>query len=850
MRRKRELVLISCCLLLAGAAALALTRSQPHVTQVIVAASTGSTPVGGIEGVVTGAYPDEPNCDPNDPNTFLPAQVVSVIARKGDSWLEGVVTDAEGRYSIPNVPTGDYLLYAVGPPFALELAEVTVQQDSNTTADIELPNEEGIITGTVEDCSQTPVAGALVYLHGPNDFTVAAITDLSGNYTLGNLPDGEYDVICKYPHQGLVFEDANGVSVLGGATTSGVSFEATSGAVGDRSVEGRIVDNSTPANPIGEARVRAILNGEMMGSNVSQREDLDEPGAFKIMNLPSDSDYVICVIAAGYALKFLEGISITGEPTNIGDVVLDTAENQIIGTIEDSSESPASDVMISLDCGGVLLTCFSGLDGGYTIKNVPEGAYTVSAIDASGELRFNSCQVVVDESTETLDFQALAEGKVAGRVKDASGGAIEGAFVSIAYDLEAPEKVVGALTDSDGNYTIDHVPAGTYDVYASHSNYSFPMIADVAVAAHATVGGVEFDAYGAAVVVGTVYEYDGTTPVPDCSVRMFDPFSGKHVASATANANGEFEITNIPPSTWYRLDVFDPDPPHSYIAVWLVGTLNNGDRRTSNPCCCGGSISGSLSDGTGGISGASVIAYGTSPGLAVISRRSTTDANGDYTMTRLPTGTYEIRVAAPARAPGRIPEVSVTDGQNTADQDLVLGLGGDIAGTVTDGTNPIARAMVRVTDPSGDPNYAAAVVAFTDESGDYTLSGVLPGDYAVTVKADGYVLGSLTDVHVVAGQTTANQVIALSTTGGGAISGTVSESGSGSIQKAVVFCRKDGTLCGHAVTDENGCYEIADIPAGTYTVTAAAAGYETGSDDSVVVTSGQTAEANLVLTER
>jgi len=77
----------------------------------------------------------------------------------------------------------------------------------------------------------------------------------------------------------------------------------------------------------------------------------------------------------------------------------------------------------------------------------------------------------------------------------------------------------------------------------------------------------------------------------------------------------------------------------------------------------------------------------------------------------------------------------------------------------------------------------------------------------------------------------------------GQIAGVVTESLTGNaISGAAV---SDGTRS--AVTDSGGYYSITDVPAGSYTITASASGYEATSQSGVAVTSGNEASVNILL---
>ena len=78
----------------------------------------------------------------------------------------------------------------------------------------------------------------------------------------------------------------------------------------------------------------------------------------------------------------------------------------------------------------------------------------------------------------------------------------------------------------------------------------------------------------------------------------------------------------------------------------------------------------------------------------------------------------------------------------------------------------------------------------------------------------------------------------------GVISGKVTDDNDNPIAEAEVII-EDTTLS--ATTDENGDYTIADVPVGTYTVTASAEGYEPASQDNVEVNKDDTSTVNFTL---
>jgi hypothetical protein len=78
----------------------------------------------------------------------------------------------------------------------------------------------------------------------------------------------------------------------------------------------------------------------------------------------------------------------------------------------------------------------------------------------------------------------------------------------------------------------------------------------------------------------------------------------------------------------------------------------------------------------------------------------------------------------------------------------------------------------------------------------------------------------------------------------GTISGKVTDDSDNTIAEAEVVI--EGTTLS-ATTDENGDYTIADVPVGTYTVTASAEGYEPDSQDDVEIKKDETLTVNFTL---
>ncbi len=141
-----------------------------------------------------------------------------------------------------------------------------------------------------------------------------------------------------------------------------------------------------------------------------------------------------------------------------------------------------------------------------------------------------------------------------------------------------------------------------------------------------------------------------------------------------------------------------------------------------------------------------------------------------------------------------------------------------ISGVVTDGTNPIAGAMVRLLDKW----QRTIAFAIADASGQYTVGVKNPGDYLLAPAAYGYATpaASIVPVTLAAGQNIVNNSLTLAA-GTFHVAGQVKDFASGTGIAGVWVEAKGATYSGVAVTDSNGNYDLL-LPGGSYAIAASA----------------------------
>ncbi len=323
-----------------------------------------------------------------------------------------------------------------------------------------------------------------------------------------------------------------------------------------------------------------------------------------------------------------------------------------------------------------------------------------------------------------------------------------------------------------------------------------------------TLAGAVTDAGNGAPIAGATVAYSGTGPT--------GPVSG----TVTSDSTGHYSAAGIAVSS-YSVSA----QAGGYQSQTATAVVGGGSTATQNFALTAStsSLTGTVTDAGSSkpIAGATVTA-GTAS--------ATTNSSGVYSISGLAPGTYTATATATGYT-SQSASVTVTAGSTTTQNFALSPNPGTISGTVTDAGSaaPIAGATV---------SYSGGGTT-TDGSGHYTLAGVAEGSYTLTASASGY--QSQSHPVTVGPGATATQNFAL-TQPYGAIAGTVTDAGTGSAIAGATVSYSGGS----ATTNASGQYTLANVPPGTYTISAAASGYS-GQSRSVAVAAGATASAGFAL---
>ena len=259
-----------------------------------------------------------------------------------------------------------------------------------------------------------------------------------------------------------------------------------------------------------------------------------------------------------------------------------------------------------------------------------------------------------------------------------------------------------------------------------------------------------------------------------------------------------------------------------------TGPDNDGEDATYT-------VQGNVQDSEGnGMAGFTVQLAGADTDGSPVTKNTTTDASGSYSLAGIPNGSYIITMSKDGyTCTPSTRAVSVNGGNATVAAFTAAdsgGNGGDgdtysISGTVTDMLgNGIPDVTVRV-DVAGDP-----VQDMTDSQGNYTITGVSGGNYVVWATKDGYVFAP--EFHNVT-ITTVNQhnINFAGSSGSGdggedgdnTISGKVLDGAGAAIEGVTI--RLTGASVLTAFTNDSGEFSFTNMPNGSYTITPSKSGY-------------------------
>ncbi len=557
----------------------------------------------------------------------------------------------------------------------------------------------------------------------------------------------------------------------------------------------------------------------------------------------------------------------------------------ISGTVADSGGSGIVGVEVRLfELGGAYFNMVaSDATGDYEVTGVPAGSYVVwtrneqgyidelydDMVCAGGCYFFGGTPIPVSDGNNAtgIDFSLADGGRISGVVTASVGGMpLQGVEVKT-YSAEGDLITVG-LTSAAGAYTSPSgLPSGDYSVRTANGEGYFDELYDnqlcpgscdvtlgdaVAVVAGSTTPGIDFALDSGGRIAGLVTSSGDGAPITNVRVDIYDS-AGSLAASATPDASGAY-ITDtglasgsyfaLTDNWWGHIDeLYDNIPcaagctPVDGTPIAVSGGVTNGINFALDP---GGWITGTVTDSVTGLPIEEV-------GVEIfneLGQRVTTamaDVSGVYWGSGLPTGSYKLRAYSWARYLTELYDnipcyggcdlgsgaaVEVIHQAITSGVDFSLDLGGEIAGSVTDGSGqPIGEADIAVFDGQGNPITDTHV----DQFGNFSSTPIPTGTYFLITDAWGdWVIDEIFDdipcvgfcdpesgTSVVLSEDS-TATVAIELVAGGSIAGSVMSNGNPVANCELMLIDDQGAEFGVTATDTAGCFEFSAMPVSNY----------------------------------
>ncbi|OGY80020.1 MAG: hypothetical protein A3B74_05185 [Candidatus Kerfeldbacteria bacterium RIFCSPHIGHO2_02_FULL_42_14] len=414
----------------------------------------------------------------------------------------------------------------------------------------------------------------------------------------------------------------------------------------------------------------------------------------------------------------------------------------------------------------------------------------------------------------------------------------------------------GDSTDAAGAYSITVDNAGTYTVYNYRSTADEPTATfivseqSVTVASGENKTGVNFTLTRRALLTGHVYASNGTTPIYEASVTLYNvDGSIRSSGGSISTPDGSYYVAPTPYGTGvgtatglYDMYVIR----QGYFGKILndINLVQDGQTYTQNVTLTGASrVTGKVTDkNSNPLSGATVVM--SDQNSTYYTYTATTDANGDFTLSVFDitdyngtaVGTYTLEVSTNGYiAKKRL--VSITADESTVSAGNVsLARSGSITGFVyeDDGTTAIANATMTANDGSGH-TYTTT----SGNNGAYTFSNLRPNKrYKLTVSKTGFVTEKRYNIVVKSGETTSGRNFSLDSSF--SFSGQVRDKNNAGLDNATLYLYsrntpRTNTWVAKATSDGNGNFNFSEIALGKYRLTIMKDGYIVLKKESVTI---------------
>jgi hypothetical protein len=437
--------------------------------------------------------------------------------------------------------------------------------------------------------------------------------------------------------------------------------------------------------------------------------------------------------------------------------------------------------------------------------------------------------LTVDEISEIQNFSLPANGvstlpplsppatgSVSGSVFDSDGSTpVADAPVSVRSGDLIFGKIVSGKTDANGLYSVTGVPLESYSVSAQNPVTSIlsPFVSgNFATGATSAQTNVIFSNTGQ--LQGVFLAADGVTPITGGNVNIENSEDATLATGVTTDSNGNFTISGVLQGSYTVIGTI-PNTTLNFTGTPVQATapaeiLNAQTTSATLELAPTGTVSGTIKAASGAFEAATVSLVNNTQ---TFSRSTSSNSSGSYIFPYVPPGTYTVTALDPATNAPVSGTVTVT-ANSTATVNLQFAGLGTVNVTVLRSTGAVAaNAQIEVNYGAGF-NYTGQT---TDSNGAAVLQNIPIAPFTVLAYFPGTtseeIYGEASGSFGTGATTTA---VTIKLPAAGTIQGQVTlPNGSGASNATVAFSSGStaGSFYQSTTTDTGGNYTVSPVPA-------------------------------------
>ncbi|MBI5091944.1 MAG: carboxypeptidase regulatory-like domain-containing protein [Candidatus Hydrogenedentes bacterium] len=725
-----------------------------------------------------------------------------------------VFTNAEGAFELHYLPKAKWKLGVRAKDYAFLLSDLIPTGTKNV--DLTLKRGGDASGHVIESQSRKPVEGIQVVAAGPD--RKAASTDAEGKFVFAALADGTYSMSVEDQTR-ILASEAPKCEIAAGGTVDGLEIAVTMGGV----VTGRTfnVDNGEPIEGVSirantQGRGGAAREGKSGADGVYRIEGLSggqtmlqrrwKPG---LLHGEQREQKTVSVNLgeelAGIDFPIKYGLYLRGRVTDTSGKPLD----RVSVTSEDIAGNQEGEETYTIEDGTFEHRGFSP-----HVKITIRAQKGDQAAEPVGPLTFG------EEDMNGVEIVMEKAASISGEVTNKAGKPLENIYISAwASDpVSGRGNGGGASSDAKGNFKIDGLVAGTYNIsmqrndsYRSSQRQSDP----IPVAKGQEVTGVHlvFEDESGLTISGRVTNREGK-PIKDASANAWSS-RGDSQGWTQTDADGRYSISGLKEGA-HQVHVNHQEYSQANLPEVMAGSANVDFVLEGH-----GAIEGQVLDaGTGKplttFQVMQALGADVKLGPWMQSQYVTfSSPEGKFRLERVQVGDNTVFAQAKGYAPASAPVLGVQAGQTISGLTLRLTTGASVSGVVHNAAGkPIVGAQIyEGPAPQQFQGYGGpAARATTNENGEFTIDSLAAQEMTLSVVHGEYSNASVT-VTPVAGRDTPVDVIM---NAGGTITGTVRVAGkpTAGVQVGAYSQTNPGSYV-NTQTDASGVYTLAKLPEGT-----------------------------------